>query len=113
MRYLALLVLSALVCVITVAVQQPAAYTAEVPFATRSINALLSCGAYIYQMFLPVKLAPFYPYRVGALSIWILAGVILVLVLITLAAIGLRISGPCAGYRTAGSSESRRSSDWR
>jgi tetratricopeptide (TPR) repeat protein len=83
--------LSVASCLVTLAVQRQVVNSMEwVRFSWRLINAVLSLLAYIYEMFWPTKLAPFYPYPFGSLSIWRLAGTILILCVITAGVFVLR-----------------------
>jgi tetratricopeptide (TPR) repeat protein len=63
-----LLFFSALSCVATVLVQTHSIRTFPVPL--RVYNALKSYAVYISQLFWPTRLAVFYPYPSGSLSIW-------------------------------------------
>jgi Tfp pilus assembly protein PilF len=91
-----LVLLSAGLCVVTFIVQQPGAYMAQIRLPSRIINAVLSCTFYVYRLFWPVKLAAFYPYRVGALSIWVLAAALLLLGVTTAGVLKFRKQYPYA-----------------
>jgi cytochrome c-type biogenesis protein CcmH/NrfG len=59
-----LFVLAAMSCVITfIAQSRTMHHIRDLPFPTRLSNAFLSCLIYVWQMFWPVHLAPFYPYN--------------------------------------------------
>jgi tetratricopeptide (TPR) repeat protein len=66
-----LLALSAPSCIATVLVQHYAKGSMDpLPFAWRLNNAAVSYVAYIWQMFWPVQLAPFYPHPNDQLPLW-------------------------------------------
>jgi len=90
-----LLVLSAASCMATVVAQGRSVSSIEsLPLLPRLFNALLSCLIYIYQMFWPSRLALFYPYPSGPLSVWLPASAIAVLSVITAGAFTLRKERP-------------------
>jgi tetratricopeptide (TPR) repeat protein len=66
-----LLVLSAISCGATLLAQEHA-LNPEVPLLFRVYNAFVSCISYIRQMFWPARLAIFYPFPVGSISVWAL-----------------------------------------
>jgi tetratricopeptide (TPR) repeat protein len=66
-----LLALSAPSCIATLLVQHYARGAMDqLPFAWRLNNAAVSYVAYIWQMFWPVRLAPFYPHPNDQLPLW-------------------------------------------
>ncbi|HUH66502.1 MAG TPA: tetratricopeptide repeat protein [Syntrophales bacterium] len=69
------------------------ATTESLPLFTRVGNAIVTYVSYIGKMFWPAGLAVFYPYP-ETIPLWQIAGTILILVLITAAAIRLRKSRP-------------------
>jgi tetratricopeptide (TPR) repeat protein len=83
-----LLLLSGASCLVTLLVQKQAMNSGSfVPLWVRGYTAIVSCAVYIKQMFWPVRLAVFYPYPVGALSIWPWALAAAVLTAVTVAAV--------------------------
>jgi tetratricopeptide (TPR) repeat protein len=94
-----LLLLSAASCVATFLAQGEAiSPIARLPFWWRLANALLSYSVYVWQMLWPFRLAPFYTYP-QTLPGWNVALSVLLLITVTLAAIGLRQRNP---YVTTG-----------
>ena len=93
---LPLLLLSAASCMATLVAQRPGSLSSieVVPGWVRIYQALVSCVTYIYQMFWPARLALFYPYPVGRLSIWPLAFAIAFLLAVTASAFKLRKHRP-------------------
>jgi protein O-mannosyl-transferase len=86
-----LLLFSAASCLVTIIVQrQVIGAMRQVNFLSRMINGLLSCLTYVYDMFWPARLAVFYPYSPGPVSIWLLAAAALVLCVITVGVFALR-----------------------
>lgn len=66
----------------------------QLPFAWRFNNAVVSYVAYIWQMFWPVRLAPFYPHPNDQLALWQVLLAIAFLIAITLLAIHWRKERP-------------------
>ena len=79
-----LFLLAAASCAVTVWVQrtamQPIAYN---PLPWRIANALVSCVAYLRQLFCPAGLAVFYPHPGDTLPIWQIIGALLVVAAIS------------------------------
>jgi tetratricopeptide (TPR) repeat protein len=83
------LVLSAILSIVTFYVQQKTEMVktfSSYPLSWRIENAFVSYIIYIEKMFWPVKLAIFYPHPEGGIPLWQIAGAVLTLILITLAA---------------------------
>ncbi|HEV2046666.1 MAG TPA: tetratricopeptide repeat protein [Chthoniobacterales bacterium] len=90
-----LLLLSAASSAVTFVIQRQAMSSMEVlPVWVRVYQAFVSCVSYIYHMFWPSRVALFYPYPLGALSIWPLALALVVLVAVTASAFKLRGQRP-------------------
>ena len=90
-----LLLLSAASCLVTLVVQKQATISIELlPAWVRLYEGLVSCLSYIYQMLWPARLALFYPYPSGRLSIWPFVLAIALLTAITAWAIKLRNRRP-------------------
>jgi tetratricopeptide (TPR) repeat protein len=89
------LFLSTASCVATLVVQRQSMSSVEaLPVWVRVYQAFVSCVTYIHQMFWPTKLALFYPYPRGALSIWPFACALMLLLGITALAFKLRKQRP-------------------
>jgi len=89
------LLLSTASCLATLVVQRQSMSSVEaLPVWVRIYQAFVSCVTYIYQMFWPAKLALFYPYPKGALSIWPFACALMLLVGVTALAFKLRKQRP-------------------
>jgi protein O-mannosyl-transferase len=86
-----LFVLSALSSVVTF---HSAGRTDQWPFTWRLSNAALSYVAYIWQMFWPVRLAPFYPHPNDQLHLWQVVLAIALLITVSLLAIHWRKERP-------------------
>ena len=79
-----LLLLSIVASGITLMMQQNTVSSMPmIPLWLRAYTALSSCVVYIGQMLWPTKLALFYPYPSGALSVWVLLFAIAVLSIVT------------------------------
>jgi predicted Zn-dependent protease len=90
-----LIALSAVSSVITFLVQKGAVGQAEeLPILERINNAVVSYVLYIWQMLWPVNLAVFYPHPENRLPLWEIVCCLLVLMCITVAAIGMRKQRP-------------------
>ena len=90
-----LLLLSVGSCLVTLVAQGHAVGSLErLPLIPRAINAIMSCLSYIYQMLWPARLALFYPYPSGRLSIWPFVLAIGLLIAITAWALKLRNRRP-------------------
>ena len=90
---LPLVVMSVLVCVITVIAQKSGGSVAQisiVPLGQRIGNALVSYCQYLIKMFWPVDLAVFYPYPVNLIVDWKVAAAFAALLAITIVVILLR-----------------------
>jgi len=88
-----LLVLSAIVCIVTVIAQKNAGAVSKIeaaPFIYRVGNALVSYCDYVLKMLWPVNLAVYYPHPIKALAGWKVAAASAVLLIITIAVILLR-----------------------
>ncbi len=89
------LVLSALSAAATLFAQrQTVDYESGLSLASRIGNGLVSCVAYIWQMFWPLKLAVFYPYAGDRAAIWQVTLAFLFMAAIALAAWRLRKRSP-------------------
>jgi hypothetical protein len=88
---LPLFVLSALSSAVTF---RSAGRMDQLPFAWRLSNAALSYVAYIWQMFWPVRLAPFYPHPNDQLHLWQIVLAIALLITVSLLAIHWRKERP-------------------
>lgn len=87
--------LSAAACAATVlSAQKDIAARTGVSLAAHATNAVVSYVVYLRQMFLPVNLAVFYPQRPGEYSAWVIAGALLLLLAVTVAALAWRKSQP-------------------
>ncbi len=85
---LPLLALSAASCVATRLAQERTVVRLDfIPLWSRIANALVSYVAYAEQLFYPVGLAAFYPHPGSTLPIWKVAGAVLLLAAISLAAV--------------------------
>ena len=83
--------LSAASCAATLLVQTPAlAESRAVPLSLRIANALVSCATYVGETFFPAGLAVLYPYPVGGLPGWKIAGASALLLGISAAAVVFR-----------------------
>src|ERR1700730_3955520 len=92
---LPLVLLSVASCLVTLVVQRRVIGAMQhVHFLSRMINALLSYLAYVYEMFWPARLAVFYPYPFGPVSVWLLTAAVLVLCIITVGVFKLRQKYP-------------------
>lgn len=90
-----LFALSALISVVTVLAQFHSTGIADqLPLASRLNNAVISYVAYIWQMFWPMHLAPFYPQRHDQLLVWHALMAVAFLTAITVVAIHLREKRP-------------------
>jgi tetratricopeptide (TPR) repeat protein len=90
-----LLVLAVISCGIALVLQAKAlSPIAIVPLWVRVYNALVSYVVYIWQLLWPTRLAVFYPYPSGRLSIWVPAFAIAVLFAVTYSAWALRKQRP-------------------
>ncbi|MBA2271212.1 MAG: glycosyltransferase family 39 protein [Chthoniobacterales bacterium] len=83
-----LLLMSGATCVVTLMVQSHTISTLEkLPLTWRLSNACLSVATYIWQMFSPAKLAPFYPHLRDQIPLWLVvvcgAGILGVTVAVT------------------------------
>jgi protein O-mannosyl-transferase len=90
-----LVALSTVSCAATLLAQRysPGA-TDQLPLAWRLNNAAVSYVAYIWQMFWPVRLAPFYPHPNDQLPLWQVVLAVLFLVAVSLLAIRWRKERP-------------------
>src|SRR3984893_2916895 len=92
---LPLVLLSVASCLVTLVVQRRViSAMQQVHFPSRMTNALLSYLAYVYEMFWPARLAVFYPYPFGPVSVWLLTAAVLVLCIITVGVFKLRQKYP-------------------
>lgn len=92
---LPLLLLSVASCLVTVRAQREAIATiSQVPIALRIGNAIVSCGVYLVQMLLPLRLAPVYPLFADQLPLWKVGLASLFLVAITATAVVWRRKRP-------------------
>jgi len=85
-----LFILSALSCIITYLVQQSGDAVRSLdffPISYRIANAAVSYAGYIEKMFVPQKLAIFYPSYIGMLSWWRIGGAALLLVPVSFLAV--------------------------
>src|SRR5439155_2352984 len=90
-----LLLLSAASCIVTFVVQgRSVSSIGSLPVWVRVYEACVSCVAYVYQMLWPAKLAVFYPYPRGGLSIWPFALAIALLITATAGSFRLRKQRP-------------------
>ena len=90
-----LLALTAASCVATLLAQSKALVTSElVPLPTRIVNALVSYAAYLGQTFYPARLAVLYPHHGNDLPIWKIAGAVLLLAGLSVAALVWRRKCP-------------------
>jgi protein O-mannosyl-transferase len=90
-----LFALAAASSIITILIQQHGITPLDrLPFTLRVYNASLSGLTYIGQMIWPARLAPFYPYPSGHLSIWIPVFAIAVLAFVSYKAWALRNKYP-------------------
>ncbi|MGA2323002.1 MAG: tetratricopeptide repeat protein [Sedimentisphaerales bacterium] len=88
-----LVVMSVLVCVITIVAQKSGGSVAKisiVPLGQRIGNALISYCQYLIKMFWPVDLAVFYPHPANSLVGWKVVASLAALLAITIAVILLR-----------------------
>jgi Flp pilus assembly protein TadD len=82
-------------CVVTFILQERSAGSiAQLPFNWRLQNAIVSYVTYLRQMFLPAKLAVFYPHPEDHLALWQVLLAAVFLVAITLFAFALRRTRP-------------------
>ena len=87
-----LLLMSAATCVVTLMVQSQTMSTLEkLPLTWRLSNACVSVVTYMWQMVWPANLAAFYPHLRDHLPLWMVAGSVAVILLVTLAALALRV----------------------
>src|SRR4029077_20073994 len=90
-----LIALSAVSSVITFLVQKGAVgRTEELLILERINNAIVSYVLYIWQMLWPMNLAVFYPHPENRLPLWEIVCCLLILMCITVAAIGMRKQRP-------------------
>ena len=90
-----LIILSIPTAVATFLIQERSAGSiAQLPFAWRIENAIVSYVTYIWQMVWPVNLAAFYPHPENRLAIWQIALAALLLIAVTLLVIALRRTRP-------------------
>ena len=90
-----LIILSIPTAVATFLIQERSAGSiAQLPFAWRIENAIVSYVTYIWQMVWPVNLAAFYPHPENQLAIWQIALAALLLIAVTLLVIALRRTRP-------------------
>lgn len=85
-------ILAAVSSVVTFIVQRSAGAVREievVPFMTRAANAVISYVKYIEKMFVPARLAAFYPYPAKIPPVWQILAAALLLLLITILVIRL------------------------
>jgi len=90
---LPLVIMSVLVCVITVIAQKSGGAVATisiVPFSQRIGNALISYCQYLIKMFWSVDLAVFYPYPVNPIAGWKVVAAFVALLAITIVVILLK-----------------------
>ncbi len=90
------LALAALSCVVTYWAQQQVAVVPfqRLPLGPRVANALVSCVAYLGQLFFPTGLAVLYPHPQDALPLWKIVGAGLLLAGISLAVLACRRKCP-------------------
>jgi protein O-mannosyl-transferase len=84
-------------CVVTYVAQVRGGATlaaAQIPFAVRAENAVVSYVAYLAKTFWPFDLVPFYPHPGAALLAWQVGGASLLLVLVTAGVWALRRRKP-------------------
>ena len=74
--------------------ERSAGSIAQLPFAWRLQNALVTCVTYIWQIFWPVDLAVFYPNPENHLAIWQVAGAAFLLLAMTLFVFAARKTRP-------------------
>ena len=92
---LPLLLLSLIICVVQMKVNQDATVSFEtVPLSQRMENTLVTCAVYLRQMVWPVHLALYYPHPRNTLEFWNVAGSALILCSITAAAVAGRKKQP-------------------
>jgi len=90
-----LLALSAGAGVITLLVQRSSlAIVEQLPLVSRIGNGLVSCVTYVKQMIWPVRLAVFYPHPGDQLPVWEIGLAIVLLGMVSAAAIALRRKRP-------------------
>ena len=82
--------LAAVPGIVTILIQEQT----SVPLPLRLYNASVSGVIYVWQMVWPSRLAPFYPYPSGRLSIWVPAFAIAMLAVVTYEAWALRKKHP-------------------
>jgi protein O-mannosyl-transferase len=90
-----LLALSAAAGVVTLLVQRSSlAIVEQLPLVSRIGNGLVSCVIYVKQMIWPVRLAVFYPHPGDQLPVWEIGLAIVLLGMVSAAAIALRRKRP-------------------
>jgi protein O-mannosyl-transferase len=90
---LPLVIMSALVCVVTVIAQKSSGAVAKisiVPLGQRIGNAMVSYCQYLINMFWPADLAVFYPYPVNPIVGWKVAASLVILAVVTIVVILFR-----------------------
>jgi protein O-mannosyl-transferase len=89
---LPLLAMTLAAAVVTMLTHSP--LPTQLSLAERSANAAVSCVAYMVQLIIPVGLSFFYPYPEAGRPVWQVAGALVLLLAITVAAIAARRSYP-------------------